>query len=81
MTLELLDEKEKTLRGCEVQAEIQSASNWTWIAFALDVPSKYAKLSQAKYLMVSMRGKDNHFWSGHYGTKFSRVSVDVRLKK
>lgn len=57
-----------------MSGEIQSATNWTEVACSLNISAKYPK---AEFLMVLITGKDNQFWAGHYGAKFSRISVSV----
>jgi len=71
--LDLVNEKGFCLAGNQTIGEIQSGTDWTEISCSLNVTKTYP----TKYLVVSIKGKDNQFWAGHFGTKFSRISVAV----
>jgi len=72
--LQLTNGQGEYLTRNEVSGVIQAGTDWTEISCSLNVTAQYP----AKYLTVSIRGKDNQFWAGHYGTKFSRISVAVK---
>lgn len=79
VALKLLNAYDDCMARTEIHGVIQSASNWTVVSCSLLINLTFEQLSQAKYLLVSIRGKDNQYWRGHYGAKFSRISVHINL--
>jgi len=74
--LQIFNKNGEVSASNETSGEIQSGSNWTEVCCSLNVAS--TSNANYKYLLVSIRGKDNQFWAGHYGTKFSRISVSLK---
>lgn len=74
MILQLLDENRNPLTSKAVHGETQPATDWTEVSCILNIDVKYP----AKYLEITIRGKDNRFWAGNYGAKFSRISITVQ---
>lgn len=69
----MLNENNDILTCSDVLGVLETKSNWTQIVCTLNIKVKWP----AKYLKVSIGGKDNKFWAGHFGAKFSRICVAV----
>lgn len=77
--LTLTGEQNENVEYKSTEGERPSGAGWEEVSLGLVVPEgKEDDVKKARFLTVQNDGKDNQFWAGHYGTKFSRISVYVR---
>lgn len=77
--LTLQNRKHEDIGYKTTNGERASGAGWGEVSVSITVPEEFGPaMQEARYLVVQNDGKDNQFWAGHYGTKFSRISVFVR---
>ena len=77
--LTLENRKHKKVGSRSISGERGSGAGWEEVSLNLLIPvGSEPMMQEARYLVIQNEGKDNRFWAGHYGIKFSRISVFVR---
>ncbi|CAG7717148.1 unnamed protein product [Allacma fusca] len=74
----LLDNKGKAVIYNISDGVHQAGENWIQACCTLNVLQEPQHIKKVRHLAVIISGKDNQFWAGHYGPKFSRISVTAK---
>lgn len=78
MVLCLLNRRGEALTYNMSDVIIPAGENWLENTCTLSVVDEFDRFDDIESLAILICGKDTQYWAGHYGTKCSRVAVNLK---
>ncbi len=74
----LLDQRGEAILFNMSDNIIPAGENWIEATCTLNVIDGFERFDDIKSLAIVICGKDTQYWAGHYGTKCSRIAVNLK---